>query len=82
MPTLFFFSSYRVAIYTMDHRPCRVHVIGTEGEAVFNLCCEGGPVEPRENFGLRRVALINIADQLNLRIKDLCASWKAIHGNF
>ncbi len=82
MPTVFFFSSYRIAIYTMDHRPSHVHVIGTEGEAVFNLCCGNGPVSLRENFGLKRSALTTIAAQLNIRIHELCASWKAIHGNF
>lgn len=39
MPTVLRFSGLRVVVYPNDHRPARVHVIGRDCEAVFNLNC-------------------------------------------
>ena len=44
----------RVVIYSNDHRPAHVHVIGAGKEAVFELNCPPGPVVLRENYGFSR----------------------------
>jgi hypothetical protein len=36
MPTIATINGYRVVIYTADHRPAHVHVIGAGFEIVFN----------------------------------------------
>jgi len=52
MPTVLRLDGLRVMIYTNDHRPAHVHVISTEGEAVFVLNCPEGPPELRERHGV------------------------------
>ncbi len=44
MPTVLRFAGLRAVIYTNDHRPAHVHVIGDGCEAVFEMNCEGGPI--------------------------------------
>jgi len=51
MPTALRLDGLRVVIYPNDHRPAHVHVIGADGEAVFNLNCPEGPVVLREAYG-------------------------------
>lgn len=41
MATVLKFLSYRVVIYSNDHRPCHVHVMSDEHEAIFELGCPG-----------------------------------------
>jgi hypothetical protein len=82
MPTLIRFDGLRMVIYPNDHRPAHVHVIGTDGEAVFVLNCPDGPPELRESFGFSRQMLSRIAACLVTVLANLCAHWSAIHGNF
>lgn len=82
MPTVLRFGSYRVAIYTNDHRPAHVHVVGAGCEAVFHLHCPGGPPELREALGLAAQELNRIAAQLQADLAMLCRSWRKIHGDF
>ncbi|EQD56085.1 hypothetical protein B1B_09084, partial [mine drainage metagenome] len=44
MPTVLRFGRVRVMIYTNDHRPAHVHAWEGRKQAVFNLKCQGGPV--------------------------------------
>ncbi len=44
MPTVLRFDAYRVVIYTNDHCPAHVHVIGPQGRAIFELNGPKGPV--------------------------------------
>ncbi|MCY4396412.1 MAG: DUF4160 domain-containing protein [Rhodospirillaceae bacterium] len=37
MPTVLRLDGLRVVIYPNDHRPAHVHVVGGDGEAVFDL---------------------------------------------
>jgi hypothetical protein len=82
VPTVLRFGSYRVAIYTNDHRPAHVHVVGAGCEAVFRLYCPGGPPELREALGLAAQQLNRIAAQLQSDLAMLCRSWSKIHGDF
>ena len=80
VPTVLRFGGLRVAIYPNDHRPAHVHVIGSDGEAVFSLGCPNGPVELRENYGFRSGQISKIETALTEYLGDLCHAWEEIHG--
>jgi hypothetical protein len=82
MPTIGKIGSLRVVVWPNDHRPAHVHVIGPEGEAVFNLNCPDGPPELRESYGLRIADVSRIADALERQLADLCRAWSDIHGRY
>jgi hypothetical protein len=81
MPTILRIGGLRVVIYSEDHRPAHVHVVG-EGEAVYILNCPNGPLELRGNYGFKAQVLSRIEEELQARIKDLCTGWSEIHGAY
>jgi len=81
MPTVLRIGGLRVVIYPSDHRPVHVHVIGADGEAVFNLNCPGGPLVLRERYGFNRPDLSGMRDALSAAVAFLCAQWSALHGS-
>lgn len=70
----------RVVIYSNDHRPAHVHVIGNGCEAVFKLICPEGPPELRENYGFPASEIAQIEAALEKSTAHLCAEWRKIHG--
>ena len=80
VPTVLRFEELRVVIYPNDHRPAHVHVIGSDGEAVFSLGCPNGPVELRENYGFRSGRISRIEGALTEYLGNLCQAWEEIHG--
>jgi hypothetical protein len=80
MPTVLQIDGLRVVIYPNDHRPAHVHVIGNGCEAVFDLCCPGGPPTLRENYGFARRKVTWIRGALGLHLAALCDDWRRIHG--
>ncbi len=66
-------------IYTMDHLPPHVHVIGTNGQVVFVLMQDG--VELREMIGVKPKELAEIEKELLKQLSQLKAAWGQIHGN-
>jgi hypothetical protein len=80
MPTVLRIDGLRVAIYSNDHRPPHVHVIGAGGEAVFLLNCPTGPASLRESYGLSGRELGQVSASLLPNIPDLCSRWGDIHG--
>jgi len=70
----------RVVIYSNDHRPAHVHVIGGGCEAVFKLNCPEGQPELRENYGFTARRLSRIKAVLTSRLTHFCAEWSRIHG--
>jgi hypothetical protein len=80
MPTILRFAGLRVVIYTNDHRPAHVHVIGDGCEAVFEMNCAGGPVVLRENYGFALARLRKIKVVLQQNRNSICSAWKRIHG--
>jgi len=80
MPTVLRQGRLRVVIYPADHRPPHVHVIGPNGEAVFNLNCPKGPSELRENYGAKGRMLTAMERLINHHIRELCRAWEGIHG--
>jgi Domain of unknown function (DUF4160) len=71
----------KAVIYTNDHRPHHVHVIGPDHEAVFELNCPNGPIGLRENYGFNRAKLTGIAKWLVSILTELCEGWEEIHGD-
>jgi hypothetical protein len=69
-----------VVIYPNDHRPAHVHVIGSDGEAVSFLNCDGEGVMLRENYGFALRAINRIEMALNALRGELCRSRETIHG--
>ena len=82
MPTVLRIGGLRVVIYSSDHRPAHVHVIGAGGEAVFILHCPDGPPALRESYGFKRPDLGGIEDALKGALAVLCAEWGTIHGDY
>lgn len=82
MPTVLTIFGLRVVIYPNDHRPAHVHVQGHGCEAVFNLHCQSGPPELRENYGFSQNELGKIAGELAKNLARLCTQWEQIHGNY
>jgi hypothetical protein len=82
MPTVLHIFGLRVVIYSNDHRPAHVHVIGKDCEAVFRLNCPEGPPEVRENYGFPQKTLGNIGAELAKNLAKLCAQWREIHGYY
>jgi hypothetical protein len=76
MPTVWRFDGLRVVIYSSDHRPEHVHVIGAGVEAVFILHCPAGPPELWENYGFSRPQAGRIKDALAARLLSSAASGK------
>lgn len=82
MPTVLRLDGLRVVIYSADHRPAHVHVIGAEGEAVFVLNCPDGPPHLRESYGFSRHDELRILKGLAAHLSVLCPKWSEIHGDF
>jgi hypothetical protein len=80
VPTVLLFQGLRVTIYTNDHRPPHVHVIGRGCEARFVLNCPAGPVELAENYGFSGREVRQILEALTENLTELCAAWRRIHG--
>ncbi len=80
MPTVLVFQGLNARIYTNDHRPAHVHVVGGGCEAKFQLNCEDGPVELVENFGFSRREVRQILKALQEAVAYLCEERRRIHG--
>ena len=79
MPTVLTIFGLRVVIYTNDHRPAHVHILGKGCEAVFNLKCPDGPPELRQNYGFSQKELGKIVEELAANLAALCTAWRQIH---
>lgn len=80
MPTVHRFDGLRVVIYSNDHRPAHVHVMGGGCEAVFVLNAPLGPPQLRENYGFAARQLAAIERELASQLRRLDSEWGAIHG--
>lgn len=73
---------FRIHIYTNDHRPSHVHVIGPGMEAVFNLNCPSGPIELRESLGFKAKVLTGVREYIVRSLGKFCAAWSDVHGAY
>jgi Domain of unknown function (DUF4160) len=74
------FRGWRVVIYTNDHRPPHVHVIGSSEHARFELLCDLGQLRLMSNIRFTLAQLQQIAKVLTKHLQHLCQEWTRIHG--
>lgn len=79
MPTVLRLGSLRVVIYTNDHRPAHVHVIGQGHKAIFDLNCPDGLPSLRQNIGFPEHQVRDIRANLGKQLTKLCEAWREIH---
>ena len=76
MVTVFRVKNLRFQIYTHDHIPAHVHVLGHGGECRVNL--ENLRVISSNGFNSQEIRIINIAVRENLEF--LIEQWEKYHG--
>lgn len=81
MGTLLRLGPWRVMIYTNDHGPSHVHVVGPDGRAKIALNCPRGPVTPLDIRGIDGGTVRRIVVLIERDLEVLCATWENIHGN-
>ena len=81
MPTIFRVRGLRVVIYTNDHWPPHVHVIGSGREAKIALGGEGEHPSLVMNAGLSRPLLAAALVEINRKRDLLMQRWREIHGD-
>ena len=79
MATLFKVGSYRIVVYTNDHRPPQVHAVGG-GHAGFEIGEVPGDVKLTECEGVSRRDLRRIAREIIERHDECVAGWSRHHG--
>lgn len=67
-------------VYSMDHPPAHVHVLGAGCAARFELNCPDGPVRLMDQIGFQRAALSDVGRAIAERLADCCEMWRRIHG--
>ena len=84
MPKIATYKKWRIRIYTNDHEPPHVHVIGDGEQAVFHLNCEhrrrDATVDRSRVYNMKRRDIARIREHLSDNINDYCAAWERIHG--
>ena len=68
-------------IYTNDHWPAHVHVIGPDGEAKIALGSVHKGVSIVSNDGLSRAMLADALAAIDRNRAFLMARWREIHGD-
>lgn len=81
MPTIIRVRGLRVIIYTNDHWPPHVHVIGPGREAKIALGDEGRLPSVVTNAGLSRAQLAAMLVEINRNRDLLMQRWREIHGD-
>jgi hypothetical protein len=79
MATLFRVGSYRIVVYSNDHRPPHVHAVG-EGHAKFELGETPSDVRLTEQDGVPVRELRRIAAEVVARHGECVDAWRKIHG--
>jgi hypothetical protein len=79
--TILRFRGLRVVIYTNDHRPPHVHVIGPDREARIALGSEGEQPWLMTNEGLSRREVAEALVEIRQNRDLLIHRWREIHGD-
>ena len=72
--------SFRILIYTRDHEPAHVHVLGSGGEAKVQLGLDGEPPILIEAQRLKRSDVRKAVDLVEVHQDMLWTAWRRIHG--
>jgi hypothetical protein len=67
-------------IYSSDHRPAHVHVIGGGGRGSIQPELPQGPPILREVYGLSRADVARIRAVIAAELSVLCVAWESIRG--
>ena len=81
MPTILRFRGLRVVIYSNDHRPPHVHVIGPAREARIALGDEREHPWLMTNQGLSRRQMAEALVEISRNRDLLIQRWREIHGD-
>jgi hypothetical protein len=71
---------FRFVIYTSDHEPAHVHVIG-EGHAKINLVGPDGVPELVFSIGIKQSDMRRLLGEVMDHREVLLERWERIHGN-
>lgn len=69
---------YRFVIYTSDHEPAHVHVVG-EGFGKINLIGGDGAPHLVSSVGIKRSDMRRLLDEVRDRKDEMIAAWENIH---
>lgn len=78
MPVVMRIAGYCVVIFSNDHRPPHVHIIGADGQAVVSL--ETAPCLLRLE-GMSDREGLKLAKAISPHVQTLLKEWEAIHDN-
>jgi len=70
---------FRFVIYTLDHEPAHVHIIGA-GQAKFNLVGRGGEPQVVWSVGIGRADMRRLVAEVVERRDRFLKEWERIHG--
>jgi hypothetical protein len=79
MATIFRVRGLRVVIYSNDHWPPHVHVVGPDREAKIALSSAGGHPGLVSNHGLSRSQLASVLVEIDRQRDRLMRRWREIH---
>ena len=71
---------FRFVIYTLDHEPAHVHIIGADGHAKVNLLGPGGQPELVSSIGMKRSDIRRLFAEVIERRDAFLMEWERIHG--
>ena len=70
---------FRFVIYTHDHEPAHVHIVGAGLAKVYLLGSNGRP-EAVDVRGIKQSDMRRLYDEVVERREDFLAEWERIHG--
>ncbi len=70
---------FRFVIYTLDHEPAHIHIVGA-GQAKINLAGPGGRPELIFSVGIKRSEMRRLMDEVFDHREGLLQVWERIHG--
>lgn len=71
---------FRFVIYTSDHEPAHVHVVG-DGQAKINLVGRDGAPELVFSVGIKKSDMRHLMVEVAEHREELLDRWEQIHGN-
>lgn len=67
-------------IYSRDHAPAHVHIVGPNGRAKVALTCPDSPAVPIDARGIDARTLKRMLELIESELSALCRNWSEIHG--
>ncbi len=82
MGTLLRIGAWRAMIYTLDHGPAHVHLVGPDGRAKIALNCPDGPPVPIDVRGVDAAVIKKSVRLIGESLSQLCQAWRSLHGTY